>query len=387
MSDLYFGATPSRFGENAATSTDPRELFLKRFGGLVMTTYEERNVMMGLHRTQTIDSGKEAQFPRVGRAAASYHVPGESVMATGNDTDSPADGFADESKYLSDVQKGEKVIKIDHVLQSSIFLDKLDKTMNHYDLYGPKAYEMGAVLSRTTDKNLIRTVISGARATTNDFGTAAGTPAAQISDLYLGGQILLDGVAAGNEIVTDLTTDGSATGGDQLVSGLFKAAELMDRKNVPEDQRVCLLPPNLFYKLVNENKDAINRDYNDGSNGSLAKGIVLEIAGIRIMKSNHIPNTDESAASNVHNASGVENDPFGAGGAGYGGTDFSNTAGIVFHADAVATVKMLDLAMDANYIPDRFGTLLQASYAMGHGVLRTECCYELIDTAGVVGEN
>ena len=36
----------------------------------------------------------------------------------------------------------------------------------------------------------------------------------------------------------------------------------------------------------------------------------------------------------------------------------------------------MDLAMESEYIMERLGTLLLAKYAMGHGVLREECCYE-----------
>ena len=104
----------------------------------------------------------------------------------------------------------------------------------------------------------------------------------------------------------------------------------------------------------------------------------MEIAGIRIFKSNHIPQVSETSATNVHNSSGVKNDVFLTNGVGYGGADFSTTQGIVFQTEGVGTVKLMDLAVESDYIVERQGTLMLAKYAMGHDVLRSECCFELI---------
>jgi hypothetical protein len=42
------------------------------------------------------------------------------------------------------------------------------------------------------------------------------------------------------------------------------------------------------------------------------------------------------------------------------------------HKSAVATVKLLDLGMEAAYDIRRQGTLMVAKYAVGHGSLRPE---------------
>ena len=74
----------------------------------------------------------------------------------------------------------------------------------------------------------------------------------------------------------------------------------------------------------------------------------------------------------------IANNPFDATGtAGYS-ANFSNTAGVIFQTEGVGTVKLLDLALESEYQLDRLGTLMVAKYAMGHGVLREECCYEIV---------
>jgi hypothetical protein len=46
--------------------------------------------------------------------------------------------------------------------------------------------------------------------------------------------------------------------------------------------------------------------------------------------------------------------------------------------DAVGTVKLMDLAMEAEYQTRFQGTLMVARYAVGHGILRPECAVEIV---------
>ena len=366
----YDGVQPSRLGSNQLGANE--DLFLKVFSGEVLTVFEANNAMLPLTRTRTITSGKTAQFPVTGVAAAKYHTPGESLFTQEFDDASDTTGT---NKYLSRVAHSEKTIAIDSVLTASAFLADIDEAKNHYEVRSIYSTEIGRQLAYTADKNLIRTVIAGARSTTDRFGT---TTADGVSTY--GGAVINMGTTdgGGNEVITATkVADGAAATGATLISGLFLAAELMDSKNVPDQGRYCLLPPAEYYKLVNENKDAINRDYNDDGNGSVARGEVMSVAGIRIVKSNHVPNSNE--ASTIHDDAGINNNPFG-GSAGYS-ANFSETKGVIFQTEGVGTVKLLDLAMESEYFMDRLGTLLMAKYAMGHGILREEACMELIVTA------
>lgn len=364
--------TPSRIGQNQLAG-DADFLFLKVFSGEIITSFEEANIMMPLHRVRTISSGKSAQFPVTGVASAQYHTPGESVLSTGGTTgygsttsaNSTAsnvtvafDGGA--AKYGTKFAHSERTITIDDLLIASTFVADIDEMKNHYDVRSVYSKEIGRALAYTADKNLIRTVIAGARTVVDRFGTGAAT-----SKQYLGEQI-------------DLSSQSPTNDTEDLIAGIFAAAQKMDEKNVPSDGRYCILPPSNYYRLVNGDgaKIAVNKDW--GGNGSFAKGQVVEIAGIRIFKSNHIPQVSETSATNVHNASGVKNDVFYTNGVGYGGADFSITQGIIFQTEGVGTVKLMDLAVESDYIVERQGTLMLAKYAMGHDVLRSECCFELI---------
>ena len=362
-------------------SGDDTALFLKVFSGEVLSVFEETNVMMPLHRVRTISSGKSAQFPVTGVATAAYHTPGESLF--GDEY-----GNANTPTYLSKPKHAEKIIFIDGVLQASAFLAQIDEAMNHYDVRSIYSTEIGRQLSYHADKACVRTVIGAARKTTDRFGTGYVSSTSGSVNPFLGNKIAVAKTTASptftaNEIVADGFTGATLPGGtaptaiptgDSLVAGLFTAARLMDEKDVPQQGRYCLLSPTLYYKLVNENKDAINRDYGNEGNGSVAGGEIMRVAGIRIVKSNHIPTASE--VGGVLDNPLIKNDVFAAAGSGYASPG-GETLGIIFQSEGIGTVKLLDLAVESEYFMERMGTLLMAKYAMGHGILREECCFEL----------
>jgi len=357
-----FNSQPSRIGQSNLTG-DADALFLKVFSGEIITTFEENNVMMPLHRVRTISSGKSAQFPLTGTAGAGYHTPGESLLSTPATTavsggvTGVATGSA--SKYLNKIRHAEKQIFIDDVLVSSVFVADIDEMKNHYDVRSIYSTEIGRALAYAADKALIRTAIIGARKTTDRFGNSEAR--------YLGAQ------------------QGTGTTGDNLVQALFNVAQKMDEKNVPSNDRYCILTPAKYYQLVNDTSDAINRDYNDASNGSVASGMIMSVAGIRILKSNHLPTADESASTGGESAlfgsTGVKNDVSGTLDAGYSGANFTTTRGIAFQREGLGTVKLMDLSVESEYVMERMGTLMVAKYAMGHNTLRDECLYELTSAA------
>ena len=374
MATPIIGRPGTKF-TNTSYGTDADELFLKVFAGEIVTTFEEMNVMMPLHRVRTITSGKSASFPIAGVASAQYHTPGESLLsmgsigAYGTTTSGQAaastftvgvESLSGTPKYGTRFKHSEKVINIDDFLVASTFVADIDQMKNHYDVRSIYATELGRALSYTADKNLIRSVIAGARATADRFGGS--------SAQYLGAQIDL-----GDATITS----------EELVAGLFSVAQKMDEKNVPQEGRVAVLTPTMYYRLVNgeATRIAINKDW--GGNGSLSRGTIVEIAGIKILKSNHIPQTNEtSSAVAPFQDAGIKNDIFGSAGTGYGGTDFASagsaTQGIAFQTEGIATVKLQDISVMTDYITERLGTLMLAKYAMGHDVLRHECCYEIM---------
>jgi len=343
--------SPSRVGQvNSAGNVDA--LFLKKFSGEILQTFEESNIFKPLHTVRTIENGKSAQFPVTGIASADYHTPGENIADADN-------------SYLSDIKKAEQIITIDKMLLASTFLSNIDDVKNHYDIRSVYANELGKALALRFDTAIAKVFIAAARSS------------AVITGGKTGGQL---DVANNDFSAGDVAGTPAAVTGSELITALFTAAQKLDENDIPGDGRFAVLRPSEYYKLITGgsgavaiNTSAANKDV--GGSGSLASGSIAQVAGINIYKSTHIPSTDLSAVTSGDGA--ASNDVFGGDGAGYNG-DFRNSLGIVGHSAAVGTVKLLDLATESEYQIERQGTLFVAKYAMGHGILRPECAIELV---------
>jgi len=298
-------ATPLRIGENNLGGTAD-ELFLKVYGGEVLTAFDETNVMEALQVIRNIQSGKSAQFPATWKVNASYHTPGAEIVG--------------QTSAVS-----ERVITIDDLLISDVFIPNIDEAKNHFEYRSEYTKQSGRALSKKFDTNSLQVAVLAARASATVTGGNGGT---------------------------QLTAAGYATTGSTMAAGIFSAAQKLDEKDVEDMDRVAIWRPAQYYILA-QTTDVLNRDW--GGAGVYADGSVLRVAGVQIVKSNHVPATGPAA---------------------YQG-DFSNTQAVVMNRKAIGTVKLMDLAVEMEYDIRRQGTLIVAKYALGHGILRPECSVEL----------
>lgn len=302
-------ATPSRAGQ-INQSGDPLALFLKVFSGEVLTAFEQSNVFLDKTQVRSISNGKSAQFPATWRAGAFYHVPGNEITGQG-------------------ISEAEVVITIDDLLISPVFIPLIDEAMEHFDVRSIYSKECGLALAYAMDKNLAQVGVLAARQAANVAGGDAGS---------------------------SLINASYATDGTVLAGGLFSAAQKLDEKFVPSEDRNAFFLPAQYYLLA-QNTVAINSFY--GGQGAYSEGTILKIAGLPIVKTLHLPTTNITS-----------------GNAKYQG-NFSTTTGLVMQKQAVGTVKLLDLATESQYDIRRQGTLIVSKYAVGHGVLRPEAAVEL----------
>ena len=324
--------TVSRLGAQNQ-GADTRALFLKLFAGEVLTSFEEKNIAMGLHRVRTISNGKSASFPMTGTTTASYHTAGQLIEADA-------------------MNHAERIVTVDDLLISKSFIANIDEAMNHYDVRSIYSKEMGHALANAADRNILKIV-----ATAANMQSSADLPAAQ----RLTDEVFTNNVAVG--------TNGVASTGTDIANAIYGALEEFDSKDVT-GEKVCVLPPASYYKLFGSQDvnqlSYMNRDV--GGSGSMSTGQAPVIGGVKILMSNHVPTTDESTTSVTPTSAN-----FGS----YTG-DFSGIEGMIFSADAAATVKLLDLGVESEYQISRQGTLMVAKYAMGHNVLRPACAINLV---------
>ncbi|RWP18981.1 MAG: capsid protein [Mesorhizobium sp.] len=234
-------------------------------------------------------------------------------------------------QVLGSVAKfNERIITIDDLLLTDYFTANIYEAMNHFESRSEMTKQLGEELAQAYDRNVARTIVLAAR------GTA-----------------VVDGLPGGGSI----TNAALLTDSDQMAKAFFDAAVIFDDKYIPAGDRWGALKPVQYYALA-QNTKVINKDW-DGR-GSYADGKVVKIADIPVFKSINLPN-GTTVATGPTKYQGV----------------FTNTAGVIFHKGAAGTVKLLDVALESEYMVSRQGTLIVAKYAVGHGPLRPECAIEL----------
>jgi len=312
-------AIPSRLGQKDGAG-DADALFLKVFGGEVLTAFEETNVAMSRHVVRSISSGKSAQFPATWKGTASYHTPGQELLGT-------------------TINKNERIITIDDLLVADRFIASIDEAKSHYDVRSIYSNDVGRALAQTFDKNVLQVMLLAGQASATVSGGNGGTT------------------------ITDADANDADTAGvDSLIGSIFSAARYLDDKDVPDYDRYAFIKPVNWYAMINASSKLIHGDYVTQNKGGLESGVIYRVAGMDLVKSNNVPTASVAT-----------------GPAAYQGT-FVNTAAIVVQKGAVGTVKLLDLAVEMGWDMRRQGTLVIGKYALGHGILRPECAVE-IETA------
>ena len=294
-------------------------LMLTVYAGEVLTAFEQASVTMDKHVIRSISSGVSVQFPLVWKAPTPTYA-----YVSGVDTTAGVELVG------SAINKNQKLISIDGLMISDFFVNNLDEAMSHFEVRSIYAKEAGVALGSQWDRNVLQQGIKGARS----------------AALVSGG----DGGSV-------LTNSSYGTSGSTLGSGLFDAAEQLDENNIPENDRYMFIRPAQYY-LMAETTSLINRDW--GGSGVYSEGEVMKVAGIHIVKTNNLPVTTISDSSGVTEHEGI----------------FNTTKALVMHKSAVATVKLLNLAVETEYQIKNQGWIIVAKYAMGHGFIRPEGCVE-----------
>lgn len=300
---------------NGAGATDA--LFLKVYGGEVLTAFENLCVTKDKHTVRTIASGKSAQFPATWRVTGGYHTPGAEIVGQASNVN-------------------ERVITIDDLLLASVFIPNIDEAKNHFDYRSIYSLECARALASNWDKNVLQVGVNAAGASATVTGASGGTTLTSATTLY-------------------------KTSATDLAAGIYAAVQAFDEKDVPMDNmKNVFLKPAQYYLLA-QSTALVNRDWADGG-GNYADGTILKIAGQPIIKTNNLPSTSIATGPTAYQG------------------DFTKVAALIMHPSAVGTVKLLDIQSEMAYDIRRQGTLLVSKYLMGQGVLRPECAAVLKTT-------
>lgn len=319
--------TPSRLGQfNGTGDTDAG--FLKVFSGEVLTAFRTKVVAMSRQMLRNISSGKSASFPATWKGTAGYHTPGTQLLGTS-------------------IKSNERLIIIDDLLVADRSIAQIDEAKLHYEIRSEYSNDMGDALAQAFDRNSLQVMALAARAAATVSGGNGGTVVAGLPDL--------DSI-----IYSDVE------------EAVFDAVQALDEKDIPDDNRYTFVNPQLYWALVAGSTKLVNRDYNANPQGGYSAGVIKQIAGTELVKSNNLPRTNVTTGPTAYRG------------------DFRNTIGLVTHRSAMGTVKLIDLQTEMDYLIDYQTTLMVAKYAVGHGILRPESAVELsswtVSTSGVSGD-
>ena len=313
-------ATPASIPQINSTGTEDA-LFLKVFAGEVLTSFDRASKTGGAEMVRSISNGKTATFPVMGRIAAAYHVAGAEILG-------------------ETANHNEKVITINDLLTSSVFLSNIEEAKNHWDVRSAYSGEIGRALAFVKDKHVLQTIGQCAIGSTPNV---------------TGGDVTT------NIFDADIAHATDSTAATAMIGAIFEAARQLDANYVPSEGRKCFMRLEEYYKLANAT-NVVNVDFS--GKGSIAEGRVARVAGIDLIPVPHFVETNVTSGVDAGSATAATATPQAV--------DLRTYVALVSHPSAVGTVKLMDLSVESDYDIRRQGTLMVAKYAMGHGTLRPE---------------
>ena len=372
MAQNYTGHRSGQVNETG----DARSLYLKLYAGEVMTAFQTKNIMMNYTRTRNIKKGKSAQFIMTGKhRTAGYHTPGNEIV--------PAVTAA----------QTERIVTIDDLLIVNQFIPNIDEAMSQYDIRSVYTQEAAYGLAYAADKNILRMAIKAAL-TTSKAASAA---------LVQGDVPWDDEDYTANVTYASLADSCKSV---KFMEGVIEAKRILETAGAPLDDLVVVCATDIYYHMFKSgtngettaNLHLFNSDV--GGSGSVKDVNLPTIAGIPVVRSPHIGSGSASGwATNLWTMSGSSGTRAGTvptadrplaspesarttvydlpQGAAYGG-EGEKVRALVMNRDAVATVKLLDLSVETDYMVNRQGTLIVSKYAMGHNILRPAMAVALV---------
>lgn len=328
MPDMIIANPGLKQGES-----DRLGLFLKMFTGEVLTAFSQATVTGGKFSERTIEHGKSAIFPIVGRAKAKYLKAGKNL----DDLRTP-------------IEHNERTIVIDGLLTADSLIFDLDDAMNHFDIRGKYAKELGEALAVAQDCAILAEVAKMVVAqeeniadnqTTGVKGTGKGLIATQAVATADYGETEAMGVAIFKE--------------------LLKIKTKMSENHVPLADRNCYIKPMALNALI-ANKDIINKLY--GATMTIEGNNPPKLIGFNLIET---PLLTDGGTDNGNVSQGA--------GHVFPATYKDTCQFIVAHPSAAGILTLKGLGMEHARRPEYQADQFIAKYAKGFGGLRPEAAY------------
>lgn len=324
------------------SASDSLALFLKVFGGEVLTAFVRRSVTMDKHMVRTIQNGKSASFPVMGRTKGYYLAPGENL---------------DDKR--KDIKHSEKVITIDGLLTSDVLIYDIEDAMNHYDVRAEYSAQLGEALAIAADGAVLA-----------EMAKLCNLPAASNENIQGLGTAIVLNIGAAADLV-DVEARGKA-----ILKGLTLARARLTKNYVPTGDRRYYTSPEDYSAILSA---LMPNAANYAALIDPETGNIRNVMGFEVIEVPHLTvggaGTDSDGADQKHifPATATGDDKVAA----------NNVVGLFNHRSAVGTVKLRDMALERARRPEFQADQIIGKYAMGHGGLRPEAAGALVFTPAV----
>lgn len=343
MANMTGGQQIGKDQGKGMSAGDKLALFLKVFGGEVLTAFTRTSVTMNKHLVRSIQSGKSAQFPVLGRTKAAYLQPGENL---------------DDKR--KDMKHTEKTINIDGLLTADVLIYDIEDAMNHYDVRSEYTAQLGESLALAADGAVLA-----------EMAKLCNLPAASNENIAGLGTASVLGVGTAADLQGDQVKLGQA-----IIAQLTLARARLTKNYVPSSDRTFYTTPDNYSAIL---AALMPNAANYQALIDPATGSIRNVMGFEVIEVPHL--TAGGAGNDREDVTSEQKHAFPATATGNDKVALDNVVGLFCHRSAVGTVKLKDMALErarrANYQADQ----IIAKYAMGHGGLRPEAVGALVFTA------
>lgn len=275
--------------------TNPLELIIEEFGGMVEGTIRRRSVTEGMINIKQVRGTATVSNYAIGESQLSVIVPG----VTPNGTQS---------------QFSKNSVTVDRTILARAILPMLDVFQTQYDARKEIATEHGKKIGKIKDQAFLQMAAKTAQLTVNPYGAVPG---------HDGGNVVTLAAAADALDPAKLYT---------AFGNLFAKMLEKDVDPVADDVWV-FVRPDVFYALQ-EAEQVINGEYltSDGTN---IKAHIYSAWGVPVVPTANMPNWNDTIAGRPQGASAML-------GADYVG-DYTKLVAVAFSSRAVLAGSTIDL--------------------------------------------
>lgn len=271
--------------------TDPFELIIEEFTGLVEGTIERKSVLKGFVPLKTVKGTSTVTNYGVGESTLGKLTPGETPDGTLND--------------FSKIS-----VTVDTVVNARAVLPLLDVFQTQFDSRAEIAAEHGKKIAKFWDQSFFIQAAKAAALATSTYGSA--------------------GHHGGSTEVLDNAAD--RTDPAKLYAAIANLFTKMEEKDVDPrmDDVMIALRPEQYYTLL-QAEQIVNGEYVTAAGTKIDTGIFKSF-GVPVVSTNNVPNTNivDHLLSNTGN------------GAAYDG-DFSNVVALAFSPRALLAGETIPL--------------------------------------------